>query len=329
MSTEAPTRTVLVTGAAGYVGGTLTRRLLADGSTSVIGVDWCRMAHGDAGVRDLLDHPRFELVRADVRDAEVLGPLLARADALVHLAAIVGDPAGRRDPDLTRAVNVDASVRLIDAAGEAGVGHLVFVSTCSNYGVSDTSTLVGEDAELNPVSLYAETKVAVERHLAETANGGLGHTALRLATVYGAAPRMRFDLTVNQFTIEAFTEGALSIYGEQFWRPYVHVEDVGRAIATVLDHPEQSRNRTFNVGDSGENYTKRMMYELLAERLPGLRAEWVSVDEDPRSYKVSFERIREALGFEVGRRVPDGMDEILRLARDGAYPDPSAERFRN
>ena len=146
--------------------------------------------------------------------------------------------------------------------------HLIFVSTCSNYGVSDTSTLVGEDAELNPVSLYAETKVAVETHLAEQGNG-LGYTALRLATVYGAAPRMRFDLTVNQFTIEAFTDGVLEIYGEQFWRPYVHVEDVGRAIATVLANPEASRKRTFNVGDSGENYTKRMMYELLKERLPG------------------------------------------------------------
>jgi nucleoside-diphosphate-sugar epimerase len=329
MSTDAPTRTVLVTGAAGYVGGTLARRLLADDSTAVIGVDWCRMAHGDAGVADLLDHPRFELVRADVRDTGDLGPLLRRSDAVVHLAAIVGDPAGKRDPDLTRAINIDASTRLVDAAGEAGVGHLIFVSTCSNYGVSDTSTLVGEDAELNPVSLYAETKVAVERHLAERANGGMGYTALRLATVYGAAPRMRFDLTVNQFTIEAYVAGMLSIYGEQFWRPYVHVEDVGRAIATVLDDPEASRNRTFNVGDSGENYTKGMMYELLVERLPGLRAEWVSIDEDPRSYKVSFERIRETLGYEVSRRVPDGMDEILRLARDGAYPDPTADRFRN
>ena len=117
--------------------------------------------------------------------------------------------------------------------------HLIFVSTCSNYGVSDTSTLVGEDAELNPVSLYAETKVAVENHLAEKGNG-LGYTALRLATVYGAAPRMRFDLTVNQFTIEAFTEGVLEIFGEQFWRPYVHVEDVGRAIVTVLATPRRA-----------------------------------------------------------------------------------------
>jgi nucleoside-diphosphate-sugar epimerase len=329
MSTDAPARTVLVTGAAGYVGGALTRRLLAEEGTNLIGVDWCRMAHGDQGVRELIGHPRLEFVQADVRDLETLSPLLKRSDAVVHLAAIVGDPAGRRDPDLTRSINIGASTRLVDASGEAGVGHLVFVSTCSNYGVSDTNTLVTEDAELNPVSLYAETKVAVECHLAEKANGGMGYTALRLATVYGVAPRMRFDLTVNQFTIEAYTEGVLSIFGEQFWRPYAHVDDIAQAIVMVLGNPEASRNRTFNVGDSGENYTKRMMYELLKERLPELRAEWTTVDEDPRSYKVSFERIHETLGYEVSKRVPDGMDEILGRARQGEYPDHAADRFRN
>ena len=329
MSTDAPGRTVLVTGAAGYIGGALTRRLLAEEGTTVIGVDWCRMAHRDEGVRGLIGHPRLEFVQADVRDLETLRPLLSRSDAVVHLAAIVGDPAGRRDPDLTRSINVEASKGLVDASGEAGVEHLVFVSTCSNYGVSDTSALVTEDADLNPVSLYAETKVAVERHLAGQANGGMGYTALRLATVYGVAPRMRFDLTVNQFTIEAYTDRLLSIFGEQFWRPYAHVEDIARAIVMVLAHPAASRNRTFNVGDSGENYTKRMMYELLKERLPDLRAEWTTVDEDPRSYKVSFERIRETLGYEVTKRVPDGMDEILGRARQGEYPDHAADRFRN
>ena len=133
---------------------------------------------------------------------------------------------------------------------------------------------------------------------------------------------MRFDLTVNQFTIEAFTEGVLSIFGEQFWRPYAHVDDIGRAIVTVLAQPRGHQGRTFNVGDSGENYTKRMMYDLLKERLPELRVEWTAIDEDPRSYKVSFERIREELGFEVTKRVPDGMDEILSRARLGVYPDP-------
>ncbi len=316
-----------MTGAAGYVGGALVRRLLADPETEVVGVDLCQMDHGAEGVREIIDHPRLTLVREDVRNTAALKPLLEGADGVVHLAAIVGDPAGRRDQDLTRAVNIDASIALIDASRAAGVGHFIFVSTCSNYGVSDSDTLVTEDGDLNPVSLYAETKVAVERRLLEETE--LPYTVCRFATVYGVAPRMRFDLTVNEFAIDALNQGVLEIYGEQFWRPYVHVEDAARAIELVLATPEKSRGRVFNVGNSAENYTKRMMFELLKERLPELRAEWVQIDEDPRSYKVSFERIHEELGYETTWTVPAGMDQILSHARLGAFPEPKAPRFRN
>lgn len=320
-------RTILVTGAAGYVGGVLVRRLLAEPDTEVIAVDGCDMAHGAEGVRELLAHPGLTFVRADVRDVATVEPLVGRADAVVHLAAIVGDPAGRRDPDTTRAVNIDASVGMVELCKRAGTGHFIFVSTCSNYGVADEDTLVTEDSELNPVSLYAETKVAVERALLE--DPSFPNTVLRLATVYGVAPRMRFDLTVNQFTMEALSEGKLSIYGEQFWRPYVHVEDVARAMSMVLAEPGTTLGRVYNVGNSGENYTKRMMYELLKERLPDLDAEWVSIDEDPRSYKVSFERIGEELGYQTEWDVPAGMDQIIAQTRLGVFPEPDAPRFKN
>jgi nucleoside-diphosphate-sugar epimerase len=320
-------RTILVTGAAGYVGGLLVRRLLAEPDTRVIAVDACAMAHGDAGIRGLNGADGLEKVRADVRDTAGLEPLLERADAVVHLAAIVGDPAGRRDPELTREVNQHASERLIAASGEAGVGHFIFVSTCSNYGVSDSDTLVTADADLNPVSLYAETKVAVEQAL--TSQDAVPYTCLRLATVYGVAPRMRFDLTVNQFAIEAHVNRRLSIYGEQFWRPYVHVDDVTRAISTALAHPDTSLGRVYNVGDSDENYTKKMIYDVLAERVDGLEAEWVAVDEDPRSYKVDFSRIARELDFAVGWRVPTGVEQVLEGAIAGDFPDPGEARFRN
>jgi nucleoside-diphosphate-sugar epimerase len=306
----------------------VVRRLLAAPDVDrVIGVDACAMPHGAEGVRELLDDPSFTLVRADVRDRDALRPLLEGVAGVVHLAAIVGDPAGRRDPELTRAVNVDASTGLAGLARDAGVGHFVFVSTCSNYGISDPDVLVGEDHPLNPVSLYAETKVEVERFLA--AQSDLPWTVLRLATVYGVAPRMRFDLTVNQFTAEAYIDRVLKIYGEQFWRPYVHVEDVASAVHLALGSPDRALGRSFNVGGDGENYTKRMMYELLKERLPDLRVEWVDVDEDPRSYRVSFDRVRDELGFEVAWRVPAGMDQLLRHLELGAFPDPAGERFRN
>ena len=319
--------TILVTGAAGYVGGALTRRLLDQPETSVIGVDRCAMDHGAEGVREIIGRPGFTFVRQDVRDTDALEPLLERADAVVHLAAIVGDPACRRDPDETLSVNVDATSRLIEASKRHGIGHFVFVSTCSNYGVSDSSTLVTEDGDLNPVSLYAESKVEVEKRLLE--NGDLPATVCRFATVYGVAPRMRFDLTVNQFTIEALNDGVLEIYGEQFWRPYVHVEDAARGVQLVLSRPDVAIGRVYNVGNSGENYTKGMMYELLKERLPELEAKWVSIDEDPRSYKVSFQRIADELGYSTTWDVPGGMDQIIEYARLGAFPDPTAPRFRN
>lgn len=319
---------IVVTGAAGYIGGTLVRRLLDDpDAPSVVAVDACDMPHGPEGVRGVLDHPRLAVVRADVRDAGALEPLMAGADAVVHLAAVVGDPAGRRDPDATRAINVDATLGLLEQCRRHDVGHLVFVSTCSNYGMASSDRLMSEDDELAPLSLYAETKVAVERALARA--DAPPHTCLRLATVYGAAARMRLDLTVNQFAVQAFHARHLEIYGEGFWRPYVHVEDVAGAIALTLARPERSLGRTFNVGHTDENYTKRMLFDILRDRLPDLRASWVSVDDDPRSYRVAFERIADELGFAPRWRVPDGIDQVLGLAALGAYPDPDAPRFRN
>ena len=317
---------ILVTGAAGYIGGALTRRLLATGH-DVTGYDACQKAHGNAGVADLLDHDNFRLITADIRHEGQLAPAVADADAVVHLAAIVGDPACKRDPDLTRAINVDATRNLIRLADESEVEHFVFVSTCSNYGQTGTDDLVSEDADLNPISLYAESKVEIERALMD--GPAPPATVLRLATVYGIAPRMRFDLTVNQFTMEAEVEKNLAIYGGQFWRPYVHVQDIGLAIATVLANPERSVGETFNVGHSDENYTKRMLNDLLAERVEDLRTDWVEIEEDPRSYRVSFDKISNTLRFEPEWRVPTGMDALLDRARASDYADYTAAHYRN
>lgn len=318
--------TILVTGAAGYIGGSLTRRLL-DAGHQVIGYDACQMAHGNAGVADLLDHDQFRMVTADIRDHDALAAVVAEADAVVHLAAIVGDPACKRDPELTRAINVDAAKDLIALAKDNGVDHFVFVSTCSNYGQTGTDDLVSEDADLNPISLYAESKVEIENAL--TDGPAPPATVLRLATVYGVAPRMRFDLTVNQFTMEAEKERKLAIYGGQFWRPYVNVHDVSLAIATVLDNPDKSIGETFNVGHSDENYTKRMLNDLLAERVEGLETDWVEIEEDPRSYRVSFAKIASTLGYEPEWRVGSGMDALLERARASEYADYAAPRYRN
>jgi nucleoside-diphosphate-sugar epimerase len=243
----------------------------------------------------------------------------------VHLAAIVGDPACAKDPDLSQAVNVEAARALIAQATD--VQRFVFASTCSNYGrMADPLVPVDETAPLAPVSLYAEQKVAVERELLGLPNA----TCLRFATIYGTAERMRFDLTVNEFTRDMWDGRTLDVFGEQFWRPYVHVRDAARAISMVLAAPlEQVAGRVFNVGHSDENYRKLDLVEIIRERLPEAPVRFVHRDEDPRDYRVSFARIASELGFDPVMRVPDGVDEVIRGLEEQRFGDPFDPRFSN
>jgi nucleoside-diphosphate-sugar epimerase len=219
----------------------------------------------------------------------------------------------------------------VQAAIQAGAGRFVFASTCSNYGrMADPTVPITEDGELAPVSLYAEQKVGIERMLLESDHGDLAPTCLRFATVYGAAPRMRFDLTVNEFTRDLWADGALEVFGEQFWRPYVHVRDAGRAVRAVLEHPvDVVGGQVFNAGRSGENYRKLDLVEEIRRQVDRGSVTYVQRDEDPRDYKVSFDRIREVLGFETLKTVPDGIAEILEALDAGAFGDPYDPKYRN
>ena len=318
----------LVTGGAGYVGSIVVDELLARGQR-VRAVD--SLLHGS--VPSLLlawGHEGFEFVRGDVRDRSLMAAALEDVDRVVHLAAIVGDPACAREPGLAEEVNKGATVALLEDVRSAGIERFVFASTCSNYGKLEGDAYATEEFDLAPVSLYAETKVAAELEVLAAANGRLTPTCVRLATVFGTSPRMRFDLTVNEFTREVALDQDLVVYGEQFWRPYVHVRDAARAIVAVLDAPrEQVAGEVFNVGDTGENYRKLDLIELLKERFPQARVEFVHKDEDPRDYRVSFDKVRAKLGYGVERRVPNGIDEVVALLRSGLVEDPYASIYRN
>jgi len=319
----------VVTGGAGYVGSVLVGELLASGRAVRV-VD--ALVHG--GVRSLVSvwgSPKFEFLRIDVRDRASCRSALEGCSEIIHLAAIVGDPACSRDPELARETNLDATEALVGDAKRAGAGRFVFLSTCSNYGkMEDSEQFASEECELRPLSVYAETKVAAEQAVLAASGNGLSTTCLRLATVYGPSPRMRFDLTVNEFSRDAFLAGELIVYGEQFWRPYIHVRDAARGIRHVLDAPVDSvASEVFNVGSTRENYRKLDIVELLRGRIPTAKIRFVHRDEDPRDYRVTFRKLQETLGFEPRRTVSEGIDEVIGLLESRLLDDPYASIYSN
>jgi len=319
---------VLVTGGAGYIGSVLTRQLLEQGYTVNV-VDDLRW--GAQSLASALKDTRFRFIKGDLRENNIQDKVLEGIDAVIHLAAIVGDPACKKEPRLAEEVNWHASKSLFDRAVNSGVKRFIFVSTCSNYGkMPDSSKYINEAGVLNPVSLYAKLKVKFEEYFLQRNTNSMAVTSLRFATAYGVSPRMRFDLTVNEFVKEAVLGRELIVFGKYFWRPYCHVEDLARACIYVLEADKNLIHKeVFNVGDTKENYQKHTIVELIKKRLPNTKVRIVDKDEDPRDYRVDFDKIKKRLKFQITKTVPDGIDEIVRNIDSGLIKDPDNNLFKN
>lgn len=326
-------KTIIVTGGAGYVGSILVRRLLQN-QYKVICIDNLRF--GGSALLDIWDHSHFIFKKVDITDHAQVDQIIdenPNCYGIVHLAAIVGDPACKLDPELARKTNFNASIHLLEQAKKANFQRFIFASTCSNYGkMTEPGGYVDENSPLAPVSLYAELKVEVESAILNEMEktDTFCPTCLRFATVYGISPRMRFDLTVNEFTKELALSRELTIFGEQFWRPYCYVGDLSKAILTVLNAPRHKvAYNVFNVGNSNENYTKKMIADELLRLMPEAKIKYIKKDEDPRDYRVKFEKIENELGFVISKTVPEGMKEINRSIILGIIDDPDNQRFFN
>lgn len=320
---------VLVTGGAGYIGSVLVRQLLNKGYKVRV-LD--SLKFGGEALYDVMMHPNFEFFNGDIRDTVAVENALVGIDAIAHLAAIVGDPACKKFSEEANETNWTGSVALFEAAERAGVKRFVFASTCSNYGkMSDPNSFVTEESELRPVSLYAELKVKFEQYLLkERKDSKICSTALRFSTVYGFSPRIRFDLTVNEFTRNATIKGEQEIWGAQFWRPYCHVEDLARSVVLVLETEEEKvRANVFNVGITEENYSKGMIIEEVCKVVPNVQVNYVEMNEDPRDYRVNFDKIKNELGYTITKKVPDGVKEIYTLLKTGVVTDAFASKFSN
>lgn len=325
-------KNILVTGGAGYVGSGLLRDLLLKGH-KVTCVD--NLMFGGESLLSLLHNKNFTYFNCDINDSMKLDKIFInnKFDAVIHLAAIVGDPACKLYPDLANKTNWISSKWLLEKSRNSGVAKFIFASTCSNYGkMDDPEAYVDENSELAPVSFYAELKVKFEKYMLNEIErvDGFSVTSLRFSTVYGLSPRMRFDLTVNEFTKDLALGRELLVFGEQFWRPYCHVKDFSNAFITVLEaSTEKVSNKVFNVGDTSENYTKKMLINEIQKVLPESKIKYVKKNDDPRDYRVNCDKIKIELGFKISMTVPDGIMEVKRAIRENLIKDPDEQKYYN
>src|SRR2546430_911843 len=302
---------ILVTGHNGYIGAVMVPMLVAEGH-DVVGLDSdlfaeCTFGNGVYPIPEL---------RKDVRDVQASD--LDGFDAVVHLAGLANDPLGDLNPIVTYEINHAASVRLARLAKEVGIPRFIFSSSCSNYGAAGDA-MVDEEAELRPLTAYASSKVRVEQDVAKLADSTFSPTFLRNATAYGASPRLRFDLVLNNLVAWACTTGRVHIKSDGSpWRPIVHVEDIGRAfVAALAASRDAIHNQAFNVGQTAENYRIRDLAEIVRDVVPRSRIEYAAGGgPDPRCYRVDFRKIQRLLpDFKPQWTARQGAEELYRTYR--------------
>lgn len=294
---------VLVTGHHGYI-GSVAGPMLVEAGHDVTGLDTFFYEGCDL-VPDTVEIPAL---RMDLR--EVTPETLEGFEGIVHFAALSNDPLGELDAELTREINLGGTVALARAAKEAGVSRFVFASSCSMYGASGTDDLIEEDAPLRPLTAYAESKVRAEEALHELADDDFAPVFMRNATAYGASPRFRFDVVLNNLSAWAFTTGRVLIMSDGTpWRPLVHVRDIVKAAASALVAPHALvADQAFNVGANKENYRVSELADIVRDTFPACEIEYAEgAGPDPRSYRVDFAKL--------GRTLPEA--KPVWTARDG------------
>ena len=315
---------VLVTGHHGYI-GSVAAPMLRDAGHDVTGLD----TYFYEGCDFTPDSANVPSIRLDIRD--VTTELLEGNDGIVHLAALSNDPLGELDAELTHAINFHSTVELARNAKEAGVRRFIFASSCSMYGASGTDELMTEDAPLRPLTAYAESKVRAEEALAELADADFDPVFLRNATAYGASPRVRLDVVLNNLAAWAFTSGQVRIMSDGTpWRPLVHVRDIAAATAAALVAPaERVSGEAFNVGADSENYRVSELADIVHETVPACEIAYAEdASPDPRSYRVDFSKLAETLpDARPAWTARDGARELLEAFRAIGLKSEGFETF--
>jgi nucleoside-diphosphate-sugar epimerase len=301
------TESVLVTGAAGYIGSILCEHLL-DSGYQVVGVD--ALMYGEQSLLHLCADSRFDFIAGDARDERLIRSLASKADVLIPLAAIVGAPACDRDPLLAESTNIE-SVRVLNRCRSPR--HLIiYPTTNSGYGTRSGDVYCDEETPLEPISIYAKTKVQAEAEVMGMPNA----ISLRLATVFGASPRMRLDLLVNHFVYTAVTDGYIVIFEKDFKRNYIHIRDVADCFVHCIRNSGRMIGRAYNVGLNDANLSKEELALRIKKYVPRFYIHFSALCSDPdkRNYIVSNQRLA-AAGFQATRSLDEGILELIKAFR--------------
>ena len=292
---------VLIIGGAGYVGTSLIPQCL-DRGWEVTVLD--NLMFGGDPLLPFFRNPRFRFIEGDVRRVDDIQGPISKADVVIHLAAIVGYPACRKDPRLAEDVNVMGTQNVVKCVGKEQ--YVLFGSTGSNYGAVEE--ICTEETPLNPLSLYGQTKTIAERQLMENCQT----TAFRFATAFGVSPRLRLDLLVNDFVHKAMTQRYLVVYEKHFMRTFIHVHDMGRAFVFAIEHRDQMVGQIYNVGADKMNYSKEQICQMIQEEIDSyVHYADVGKDADARNYVVSYEKLGR-LGYATSINVSEGIRELKR-----------------
>lgn len=324
-------KNVLLIGGAGYVGTVVTNHFLKL-NYKVTTLDSFTYENQFA-VTPFIGDPNYKIIYGEMGNEKILDLASEGITDVIILAGLVGDPITKKYPEASGEINEDSVRKCMDYFGNKKIQKLIFISTCSNYGLIKDDELADEKFELNPLSLYAKAKVANEKYLMAKKNeANYTGVVLRFATAFGLSPRMRFDLSVSEFVRDMYFGKELEVYDEHTWRPYCHVRDFARLLTMVLEADKEKVNfEIFNAGGEVNNNTKKMIVDTIMTYLPEAKIKYSANGNDPRNYRVSFDKVKNTLGFEPEYSVKMGVKELIDALEIGLYADcfSAREKYGN